>query len=159
MESSNLIHKQIQNWQDIQSLTFDVLQSLSDEQLKFTVGKNMGTLGEQFRHIIRIRFQYTEAIESGKVSDLRESIDLKSSESKESLLTLWEKSKQQLLNAVKKASPDASIDWSYWGDDNLSLVDHLQALMDHETLHNGELIVYLKSMEYTFPKSWAVWGL
>ena len=58
------IQKKIDDWTYIQNLPLDVLKNLSDEQLILTVGKNMGTLGEQFRHMCRVRFQYAEAIEN-----------------------------------------------------------------------------------------------
>ena len=64
------IQKKIEDWKFIQNLAFDVLKILSDEQLGLTVGKNMGTLGEQFRHMTRVRFQYAEAIENKKVDNI-----------------------------------------------------------------------------------------
>ncbi|MEX2013737.1 MAG: hypothetical protein WD896_00075 [Parcubacteria group bacterium] len=35
----------------------------------------MGTIGEQFRHMARVRFQYAEAIENRKIADVIEKID------------------------------------------------------------------------------------
>jgi len=42
---------------------------------------------------------------------------------------------------------------------SMNLQDHLHVLMDHETLHIGELVVYLKTHEIPFPESWSMWGL
>lgn len=157
------IQKKIEDWKFIQQLPFDVLNMLSDGQLALTVGKNMGTLGEQFRHMIRVRFQYTEAIGTKKVSDVMEKIDPAAAKSKEKLVELWEKANQKLLNVLEKSNPDelenTMIDWKHWGVDEMNIHDHLNALMDHETLHNGELIVYLRSNDLGFPKSWKTWGL
>lgn len=72
---NELIGKQIENWTSIQSLSRDVLDMLIDEQLEITVGKHMGTLGEQFRHMSRVRFQYAEAIENKKLGEVIEKID------------------------------------------------------------------------------------
>ncbi len=153
------IQKQIENWRFIQNLAFDVLKVLSDEQLEFTVGKNMGTLGEQFRHMARVRFQYTEAIETKKIDDVIEKIDPSVAKSKTKLIELWERANKRLLDVLEKADPNILIDWKHWGIDEMNLEDHLNALMDHETLHNGQIIVYLRTMELKFPKSWEAWGL
>ncbi len=45
------ISRQVENLKFCQDLSLDILKMLTDEQLNFTVGENMGTLGEQFRHI------------------------------------------------------------------------------------------------------------
>jgi len=157
------IEKKIEDWRFIQNLAFDVLKMLRNEQLGFTVGKNMGTLGEQFRHMARVRFQYAEAIETKKVDNTIEKIDPEVAKSKSKLIELWEKANQKLLAVLQNANPDGlentMIDWKHWGVDEMSIHDHLNALMDHETLHNGQIIVYLRTMEIKFPKSWETWGL
>ena len=153
------IKKQIDDWDFIQNLSLDVLKVLNDKQLEFTVGKNMGTLGEQFRHMIRVRFQYAEAIETKKVDDVIEEIDTVVAKSKTMLLELWEKANKKLLNVLENTNTDLIIDWKHWGVDSMDITDHLNALMDHETLHNGQIIVYLRTMGFPFPKSWEAWGL
>ncbi|MBI3633100.1 MAG: DinB family protein [Candidatus Vogelbacteria bacterium] len=157
------IKGQIEGWKFIQNLAFDVLKMLPDEQLDFTVGKNMGTLGEQFRHIIRVRTQYTEAIENNKVADTIEKIDPNVARSKTKLLKLWEMANQRLLSVLENTDSEALekkiIDWTHWGIESMNIHGHLNALMDHENLHNGQLIVYLRTMDLKFPKSWKSWGL
>ncbi|HDQ16799.1 MAG TPA: DinB family protein [Candidatus Vogelbacteria bacterium] len=157
------IEKKIEDWKFIQNLAFDVLKMLSDEQLGFTVGKNMGTLGEQFRHMARVRFQYAEAIETKKVDNVIEKIDPEVAKSKCKLIELWEKANQKLLAVLQNANSDdlenTTINWKHWGVDEMNIHDHFNALMDHETLHNGQIIVYLRTMELKFPKSWETWGL
>ena len=157
------IKKKIEDWQFIQNLAFDVLIMLSDEQLDFTVGKNMGTLGEQFRHMARVRFQYAEAIENKKVDNTIEKIDPKVAKSKSKLVELWEKANQKLLSILENTNSNEPenmmINWKHWGIDEMNIHDHFNALMDHETLHNGQVIVYLRTMGLKFPKSWESWGL
>ena len=157
------IEKKIEDWKFIQNLAFDVLKMLTDDQLGFTVGKNMGTLGEQFRHMARVRFQYAEAIETNKVDNTIEKIDPEAAKSKAKLIELWEKANQKLLAVLENANSDelesAMINWKHWGVDEMNIHDHFNALMDHETLHNGQIVVYLRTMELKFPKSWETWGL
>ena len=157
------IQKKIEDWKWIQGLAFDVLKMLSDEQLSLTVGKNMGTLGEQFRHIARVRFQYAEAIENRKITDVIEKIDPNIAKSKSELIELWEKANQKLLAVLENTNSDEleniKINWKHWGSDEMNVHDHLNVLMDHETLHNGQIIVYLRTNDVKFPESWKAWGL
>ncbi|HLD81943.1 MAG TPA: DinB family protein [Patescibacteria group bacterium] len=157
------IQKKIEDWKFIQNLAFDVLKMLSDEQLGFIVGKNMGTLGAQFRHMARVRFQYSEAIETKRVDHTIERIDPAIATSTDKLVDLWEKSNRKLLNVLQKINPheleNTMIDWKYWSIDEMNIHDHINVLMDHETLHSGQIIVYLRTMELKFPKSWEAWGL
>ncbi len=156
------IQKQIEDWKFIQSLPLDVLNILTDDQLSFTVGKNMGALGEQFRHMARVRFQYVEGIENKRITDVIEKIDPAIAKSKEQLVELWDKANQKLLTVLNKINQDdgsLKIDWKHWGMDSMNLEDHLNVLMDHETLHSGQIIVYIRTMDLKFPKSWEAWGL
>ena len=157
------IQKKIEDWKWIQGLAFDVLKMLSDEQLDLTIGKNMGTLGEQFRHIARVRFQYAEAIENRKITDVIEKIDPNIAKSKSELIELWEKANQKLLAVLENTNSDEleniKINWKHWGSDEMNVHDHLNVLMDHETLHNGQIIVYLRTNDVKFPESWKAWGL
>jgi uncharacterized damage-inducible protein DinB len=154
------VKRKIEDWKYIQNLGLDVLKSLSDEQLGLTVGKNMGTLGEQFRHMCRVRFQYAEAIENKVLDKTIENIDLDVAKSKETLVELWQKANNKLLRVLESVeSDDLMIDWKYWGGGEVNIHDHLNYLMDHETLHNGQIIVYLRTHEIPFPSSWADWGL
>lgn len=157
------IQNKIESWKWIQGLAFDILKMLSDEQLSLTVGKNMGTLGEQFRHMIRVRFQYAEAIENKKVDSTIEKIDPAVAKSKEKLIKLWEKANKKLLAVLENANPNelekTMINWKHWGVDEMNIHDHFNALMDHETLHEGQIIVYLRTHDIKFPESWKAWGL
>lgn len=157
------IQNKIESWKWIQGLAFDVLKILSDEQLGLTVGKNMGTLGEQFRHMIRVRFQYADAIENKRVDNTIEKIDPAVAKSKTKLIELWEKANKKLLAILENTHPDElenmKINWKHWNGDEMNVHDHFNVLMDHETLHEGQIIVYLRTNDIKFPESWKAWGL
>lgn len=163
MTMTKEIQNKLESWKWIQGLAFDVLKMLSDEQLGLTVGKNMGALGEQFRHMIRVRFQYAEAIENKKVDNTIEKIDPVVAKSKTELIELWEKANKKLLAVLENTNPDElenmMINWKHWGVDEMNIHDHFNALMDHETLHEGQIIVYLRTHDIKFPESWKAWGL
>ena len=160
--TKDLISK-LENWKFQRELALDILKSLSDKQLNLTVGKHMGTLGEQFRHMARVQIQYTEAIKNKKISPTQKKIDLGVAKSKEKLLELWEQVNSEMLGVLGALSnqevKDLIIDWEYWGIDSMNLPSHLDALLDHGNLHNGQIIVYLRTYEIPFPKSWEAWGL
>lgn len=157
------ISRQVENLKFCQDLAMDILKVLTDEQLGFTVGKNMGTLGEQFRHMARVRLQYSEAVETKKVEPTKEIIDPSIAKSKEKLIELWQKVNQKIPQILEKMSAEElenlKIDWKHWGVDSMDIYSHLQALIDHENLHNGQIIVYVRTMGLKFPESWKAWGL
>jgi uncharacterized damage-inducible protein DinB len=151
-----------QAWKFHRGLALDILKSLSNEQLELTVGKNMGTLGQQFRHILKIELEYLQAIKTKKVSPAYEKPDKSVAESKEALVALFadiERRTEETLGSITEDPETCFIDWTHWGMDAMNLVDHMQALADHNNLHNGEIIVYARTHDIPFPKSWEPWGL
>jgi uncharacterized damage-inducible protein DinB len=152
------LQKKIKSWTWIQSLPFDVLKSLTNEQLALTVGKNMGTLGQQFLHMINVRHQYAAAVEARKVA-ARPEIDRSMSKSVAALMEAWDQANTRVIAAIQNASDETQIDWTYWGLAEMNIHDHFNVLMDHETLHSGQIIVYLRTHEIPFPESWKAWGL
>ena len=158
---NNKLNYHFQSWKFHRTLTLDLLKSLEDEHLKLTVGKNMGTLGQQFRHIAKIELEYLDAIKSKRISVKPGRLDKAISESKEGLLKILNGTQKELtkvLNSIEDPE-NYMIDWKEWGVNEMNLTDHIQALADHNNLHNGELIVYAKTHNIAFPKSWEPWGL
>ena len=151
-----------QAWKFHRGLALDILKSLNDEQLKLTVGKNMGTLGQQFRHIAKIELEYLDAIKSKKIDPKPDRLDKSLSESRDALLEVFSKTEQELaelLNSIDQDPENYIIDWTHWDIKEMNLIDHIKALADHNNLHNGEIIVYAKTNNIPFPKSWEPWGL
>ena len=151
-----------QAWKFHRGLALDILKSLTNNQLKLTVGKNMGTLGMQFRHILKIEIEYLEAIKNKKVAPVEEKLDKDLWTSKEALITVFndvETRMTESLNSLESEDPEKyMIDWTHWSMDKMNLIDHIQALADHNNLHNGEIIVYARTHDIPFPKSWEPWG-
>jgi uncharacterized damage-inducible protein DinB len=159
---NKLLISPFQAWKFHRGLALDILKSISDDQLKLTVGKNMGTLGQQFRHIVKIEIEYLEAIKNKKVAPVQEKLDKNLWTSKESLIVVFddiEKRMTELLNSISEDPESYMIDWTHWSMEEMNLIDHIQALADHNNLHNGEIIVYARTHEIPFPKSWEPWGL
>src|SRR3989344_5988331 len=145
------------SWKFHRGHTIDLLKSCSDEDLNYVVGKNMGTLGQQFRHLTRVDDQYISAIETGRVENNRRKLELPIEKSVVLLLEQLEKDNERLSEVLNSFSGNAindiKIDWSYWHEEGFTLFEHLQAMVEHEILHHGELIVYFRSMDKKFPDS------
>ncbi len=141
------------DWKEIRQLTLDLLDALLEEQLSFTVGKNMGTLGKQYRHIGDVQICYNQAIKTGKIDFGKLRRDYSLENSKQKLKAFLQEVNQEMLALVKE-NPEAKIDW--FGE-KWDLKHHLRALIEHEILHHGELIVYIRTLGMKFPKSWQEW--
>src|SRR3989344_4956629 len=135
--------------------TTDLLKILSDEELSFKVGDNVGTLGQQFRHLVRVDDQYISAIENRKVENNRKKLDFPIEKSVQKLLEQFETDDERLFSVINQiGDEDIKIDWSYWGEKELTLSEHLEAMVEHEILHHGELIVYFRILNKQFPDRW-----
>lgn len=158
---NKLLAAPFHSWKFHRTLALDLLKSLSHEQLSLTVGNNMGTLGQQFRHIAKIELEYLDAIKNKKISVKPGRLEKSVSESRESLLKIFDNTEKELteiLNSIEYQE-NYMIDWKEWNMGEMNLIDHIQALADHNNLHNGELIVYARTHNFPFPKSWEPWGL
>ena len=158
---NKLLASPYHSWKFHRELATDLLKSLTNEQLSLTVGKNMGTLGQQFRHVAKIELEYLDAIKNKKIDVKPNRLEKSVAESKESLLKIFdntEKEFTELINLIEDPE-NYMIDWTAWSMDQMNLIDHIQALADHNNLHNGEIIVYARTHDIPFPKSWEPWGL
>ncbi|NOY35687.1 MAG: hypothetical protein GXP44_02080 [bacterium] len=145
----------LQDWQAIRQLTLDLLDELPEKYLSFTVGRNMGTIGKQYRHIGDVQICYTDAIKTGKIDFSKYKKDYSLESSQEKLKTFLQEVNREMLKLIKE-NPKAEIDW--FGE-KWNLKQHTKAVIEHEILHQGELIVYIRILGLKFPKSWKQWGL
>ena len=144
-----------EDWQAMHQLTLDLLNELPEENLSYTVSKNMGTIGKQYRHLGDVQICYNEAIKTGKINFDKYRRDYSLENSKEKLKAFLLEINEEMLKLMKE-NPEIKIDW--YGEE-WSLKQHLKALIEHEILHHGELIVYIRTLGLKFPKSWRLWGL
>ncbi len=145
----------LEDWRAMRQLTLDLLEELPEEYICFAVGKNMGTIGKQYRHIGDVQICYKEAIKTGKIDFDKYKRDYSLESSKEKLRIFLQEVNQEMLKLIEE-NPEAKIDWL---GEKWNLKQHLKALIEHEILHQGELIVYIRILGLKFPKSWELWGL
>jgi uncharacterized damage-inducible protein DinB len=145
----------LEEWNSIRKLTLDLLDELPSDKLNFTVGKNMGTIGKQYRHIGDVQLCYIEAIKSKKIDFGKYRRDYSIENSKEKLKRFLEELDKEMVDLIEK-NKEVKIEW--FGE-KVNIVKHINYLIQHEILHHGELIVYLRTLGLKFPKSWELWGL
>lgn len=46
-----------------------------------------------------------------------------------------------------------------WFCEKFNMTKHIKALIEHEILHHGELVVYIRTLNLDFPDSWQEYGL
>jgi uncharacterized damage-inducible protein DinB len=146
----------LEQWSIMRQLTLDLLDELPEEHLSFSVGENMGTIGKQYRHIGDVQLCYSEAIKNGKIDFSKYRRDYSIENSKEKLKEFLLEVDGEMVNSIEE-NPDLEIDW--FGE-KWNLQKHIKALIEHEILHHGELVVYIRVLGLKFPKSWGeLWGL
>ena len=118
----------LEDWQAMRQLTLDLLEELPEEHLSLAVGKNMGTIGKQYRHIGDVQICYNEAIKTGKVDFNKYRKDYSLEKSKVKLKTFLEEVNQEMLKLVEE-NQGAKIDW--FGEE-WDLKQHLKTLIEHE---------------------------
>src|SRR3990167_10149238 len=96
----------LQAWKFHRGLALDILKSLTEDQLKLTVGKNMGTLGQQFRHIAKIELEYLDAIKSKKIAPVENRLAKDLWTQKDSLINTFDNIEKQMTDLLDSISED-----------------------------------------------------
>jgi uncharacterized damage-inducible protein DinB len=144
-------------WAFTRGLTMDLLRSLGQSDLDYSPGSHLGPLWKHFRHIGRVQQNYLHAMQTGHASFGVGSANYEGGASREQLLQYLERLDLELAEKLKNpASLKQTIDW--FGE-TVELANHLARMTDHEVLHQGMFVVYMRLLGRTFPGSWSAWGL
>ena len=85
-------------------------------------------------------------------------------ENKKKLLAYLKSSDRKIVSLLSDLTEaeltNKTIDWrgTHQAYGFVSTEKHLSALIEHELLHEGELVVYFRLLGLKFPASWGVWG-
>ncbi len=158
----------LENYKLHRKLTRDLLLSLNQEQLSLKPFSVSGTFGKQFRHLLDIEKCYVESLLNGFLAFYRSDIDHSLETNRERLIQELDREDAKLEKFFKgirreKANEkyvDCTQAVQYLGDNiRASPVRILSWLTEHEILHEGELLLYVRTERMEFPKSWMIWGL
>ncbi|MEM7208601.1 MAG: DinB family protein [Pseudomonadota bacterium] len=139
----------------LRELTLDLLISLSKRELEIPSIGNVSPLWKQFRHIVRVQENYTEAIQTGVIVFDPHRGTCASDRSKASLLAYFESAQDSMISALKASTEQTRVDW--FGEP-CSVATHLGRLSNHESLHHGMFILQARERIMTLPPSWSLWG-
>jgi uncharacterized damage-inducible protein DinB len=143
-------------WSFSRGLTRDLLNEMSDSDLLFLPGPQLGAFWKQFRHVGRVQECYLDALTTGNVDFSPEGKSYDHGPSKKWLKEYLARLDKNMFQVVK------DIDWTEemdWFGEKVNIFEHMMRLVTHETLHHGQWIVYMRLMNKPFPDSWIVWGV
>ncbi len=112
-----------------------------------------GSWGQQFRHIGRVRENYLRATRTGVAEFSPDGCGYPGVPAKQSLVEYLDRTLAAFHGGLQ--SEREAVDW--FGE-SWPLVRHINALVLHETLHHGQLILYARASGLKLPRSWDVWG-
>ncbi len=143
-------------WSFTRGLTRDLLDEMSDSDLLFLPGPQLGAFWKQFRHVGRVQECYIDALSTGKIDFSPEGKSYDQGPSKKWLIEYLNRLDKTLFELIEALDWEAEMDW--FGED-VRIFEHMMRMVTHETLHHGQWVVYMRLMNKAFPDSWMVWGL
>lgn len=155
MQFKNLVTSFVRSWNFTRSETLQILNALTDEQLKFRpAGAKWKPLYNQFSCIILTQLVYTRSIEEGRMDYKwfhEEEITKRTNfTSKEDLLKALEEADKKWVQVIrnKREEDDYKIKWPGF---NQNLLNTINSLVAHERLHHGQLISYFTAANFELP--------
>jgi uncharacterized damage-inducible protein DinB len=153
---NELIDRFEARWTFARRLTRDLLESLKTSELAFSPGSQLGPFWKHFRHLGRVQENYLRAIETGRIVFGFNGASYSGDASKKPLLDYLDGLDERLRQKLTTFDAARKVDW--FGT-TVDADAHLMRLVDHEILHHGMFVVYVRLLGKEFPSSWAPWGL
>jgi uncharacterized damage-inducible protein DinB len=144
-------------WGFARGLTRDLLQFLDVDELAFSPSDRLGPLWKHFRHLGRVQENYLRSLETGRVGFGFDGTSyIAAGASKQMLRDYLDRVDARLKEQLRAVDVSRRIEWP---DSAVDSHEHLMRMADHEVLHHGMFIVYMRLLGKGFPPSWAPWGL
>ena len=132
------------------------MQFVDASDLAFSPSNRLGALWKHFRHLGRVQENYLRGIETGRVVFGFDGTSYRGDTSKRALLDYFDRLDTRLEEQVRAIDVNRKIEWF---DETLDVDKHVMRMADHEVLHHGMFIVYMRLLGKGFPPSWARWGV
>lgn len=149
-----------EEWRQTRALTYELLRTLPYAVMNFSPHPDFGTFIRQMRHVADIQACYVAATHTGKMDFSAQPRQRALEHSKEDVEAYMRDLDAQLLQSLQTLSAQERGRPIAWGDERVSLLQHLMRLLQHETLHHGMWTFYAKVADLPLPASWnEVWAL
>lgn len=147
-------------WQQTRALTYDLLRALPYAVMNFSPHPEFGTFVRQIRHAADIQACYVLALDTGKMDFTVQPRQRALEQSKEHLEAYLRELDERLLEAVGTMTAERLARPVAWSGEQVTLLQHLMRLLQHETLHHGMWAIYAKVVDLPLPESWRTsWSL
>ena len=143
-------------WGFARGLTRDLLRFVDASDLAFRPSNRLGPLWKHFRHLRRVQKNYLRGIETGRVVFGFDGASYTGDASKRALLDYFDRLDARLNEQLRAIDVNRRIQWP---DSTVDVHEHVMRMADHEVLHHGMFIVYMRLLGKGFPRSWARWGV
>ena len=160
MISNPLLAQFAKTWQFTRSLTYDFLHCLKEEDLLYSPQLQFGTIGKHIRHLGDVQHCYVKALETGKADFSKKQMDISMETSVERLENHLREQDTYLYNELSKFNKDPIKEEISWHTCQMSVLEHLFLLPQHEAIHQGQWSLAARQAGIELPKSWVDnWGL
>lgn len=129
---------------DAMKLTEGLVESISDASLELHNGNApSNTIGGQFWCVVGARESYARAIAAGKWSGFSCSLGSNDTKRRDKVRAALERSRTEVLDTIARHEPT---------DDRVAIAIDV---LEHEALHQGQLIRYFYANRIAFPEGFA----
>ncbi|WP_018934443.1 DinB family protein [Gracilibacillus lacisalsi] len=157
MNQNDLI---ILNFEEIRRRSKKVWRAIPSNMLDWKPDKNAMTCAEMIRHILEGEFLYHQILKgkgSGALTNLSNPFDTKQFTTVEDELAYAQPYREQFISYIKTINPsdfeNIEIDRSDVGYVR-TLGDMLLRIAYHESVHTGQLLDYMRTMDIDRPQIW-----
>lgn len=148
-------------WRRTRGLTCDLLRALPYAVMNFSPHAGFGTFVRQIRHCGDVQAGYLDALRTGALDLTARPRRRELEQSTDHLLAYLAHLDGELEQAVRNLGDQVLTRTVRWGpDEEVTVLQHLMALLQHETLHQGMWMFYATIADLPLPDSWRkTWGL
>ena len=145
----------LSGWRFYRSHTLDFLELLTEEEICYKLPRpGLDTFGKHFLEMAEVQKSYIKALETCKIDFSVGNYDQPEIYKKKSKLRAhFKKMDDYMVKVLKEIKDfDKVINWGL-GKDNPNVFEHLQFLIQHEILHQGQLVAFAYLFSLPIPES------
>ena len=132
------------DWREIRGRTYEFLKTIPSNKLIWKPHKDLGTIGQQIRHIGVSQRSYINGIKLGKIDFSDKIFNPEIENNKEKAINFLEDLDNKLFNTLDKVNANKKIVFidGIAGESVINLKTVLNYLIEHEFYHQGVFTCY-----------------